>query len=68
VDDIEYFHRFIGPEEPKEKTKKKPDEGGSPFDGMMQGGGPGGIPGMGPTMPGMPGMPGATGTKPKPKR
>jgi hypothetical protein len=66
VDDIEYFHRFIGPEEPKETTKKKPDEGASSFEGMMQGGGAGGIPGgMGPAMPG---MPGATGTKPKPKR
>jgi hypothetical protein len=64
VDDIEYFHRFIGPEEPKETTKKKPEEEGNPFEGMMQGG-PGGIPGMGPAMPG---MPGATGTKPKPKR
>jgi len=68
VDDIEYFHRFIGPEEPKETTKKKPDEGGNPFEGMMQGAGAGGIPGMGSAMPGMPGMPGATGTKPKPKR
>ena len=64
VDDIEYFHRFIGPEEPKETTKKKPDDGGLPgFDGMLPGGGPAGMPGMGPGMPGIPGGP--TGTKPK---
>jgi len=56
VDDIEYFHRFIGPEEPKEKTKKKPDDAGTPsFDGMLPGGGM--IPGMAPGMPGMPSGP-----------
>jgi len=64
VDDIEYFHRFIGPDEPKETAKKKPQEDGVPsFEGMLPGGG---MPGM--SAPGMPGMPGAPGTKPKPKR
>jgi len=61
VDDIEYFHRFIGPEEPKETTKKKPDEGMPNFEGMMPGGG---MPGMTPGMPGIPGG-GPTGAKPK---
>lgn len=65
VDDIEYFHRFIGPEE-KEAKKKKPDEGAgaADFGGMMMGipGGPGGMPASG-------GIPGGTpGSKSKPKR
>jgi hypothetical protein len=61
VDDIEYFHRFIGADEPKETNKKKPDDGGTPnFEGMLPGGG---MPGMAPGMPGMPSGP--SGGKPK---
>lgn len=49
VDDIEYFHRFIGPEEDESTKKKKTDSdaGDEGFEGMMG-------------MPGMPGAPGGT--------
>ena len=64
VDDIEYFHRFIGPEEHKDTTRKKPnDDPGDPFGGMMMPGGPGGVPGGGPMMPGMPSGPGGKAPK-----
>ena len=47
ADDVEYFHRFLGPQEEETKKKKKPadEEATKGFEGMLMpgvGGGPGG--------------------------
>lgn len=53
ADDIEYFHRFVGPTEGDPTKKKKTDEikGMPGFDGMF----PGGAGGAGMALPGIPG-------------